>query len=150
MSVSGIWATIGIIVLVSIIFGVSLQEAFWGIVTFVALLTLFFIALGIIYSISLKTIQKVKASNTPAGQKAKELKRQKRIIEAKNDAMSGLVFLWIVSPLLIAVLLATTSNSFTVDHPLLTFAIAAAPFFAGIIGLFIFGTKVKSGKEKKR
>lgn len=150
MSASGIWAIIGIIVLVSIIFGVSLHDAFWGIVIFVTLLTLFFIVLGIVFSISLKTIERIKASNTPEGRKAKELKRQKRIIEAKNDAMSGLVFLWIVSPFLIAVLLATTSNSFTVDHPLLTFAIAATPFFAGIIGLFIFGTKVKSGKEKRR
>lgn len=148
MSASGIWAIIGIIVLVSIIFGVSLHDAFWGIVVFAALLALFFIVLGIIFFISLKTIQKIKASNTPEGRKAKELKRQKRIIEAKNDAMGGLVFLWIVSPLLIAVLLATTSNSFTVEHPLLTFVLAASPFFAGIIGLFLFGTKGQSGKER--
>lgn len=147
MSGSGIWAFIGLIVLISIITGVSLHDAFWGIVAFAGGVTVFFVALAIIYYTSSAVAKKIKAANTPEGRKIRALKRHQRIADAKNDATIGLMFLWAVSPLLIAVLLATTADSFTKDHPQV-YLLAVAPFIAGLVSLFILGTKGQNGKQR--
>ena len=59
MSASGIWFIIGIIILVSIIFGVSLHDAFWGIVAFVTNNTALELSIGV-FGIGYESVKQVK------------------------------------------------------------------------------------------
>lgn len=50
-----------------------------------------------------------------------------------SDFGLALVFLWVASPLLLAVVLSTTAKDFAEDHPFLVFLICASPIVLGIV-----------------
>ena len=163
-----IWNIIGVIVLVAIILGTSLHNAFWGIVSFSVFVTIFFIAVSIIKAISLSVKDSLSSSssaknNNGVSQKHQDLqrnrynhglsieqKKQYKKETIKDDAIGALVILALFSPLLIGALLAITCRDFTINHPGWTFLIAASPFFTGIMCIFFFGTKGQTMKQRAK
>ena len=49
-----------------------------------------------------------------------------------DDLVGGLVFLWIASPLLTALIVSTCAKDFSESHPLLVFIISIIPLALGI------------------
>lgn len=140
-----IWELIGLVVLVSIALGVSLQDAFWGVTTFSIGITLLFVLVLVLSAFGSSIQSSSRNMFTP---KAKAARAKRRKEETKNGVFSGLVFLWLVSPLLIGVLLALLANDFTLQHPILTFLIATVPFVAGCIA--VLSISPKATKKRTR
>ena len=99
----GIWWFIGVIVLVSIIFGVSLHDSFWGIIAFIGGAVALLLALGAI-AIGADKLMAV-AGNKAKTQKSKT-KKQKE--EELNSILQG-VFAFTMTLAVIAVIAAIFS-----------------------------------------
>lgn len=134
---------LALVILLSIALGVSLHDAFWGIVAFSIGVTILFILIIVLYICGIQLQISLYKAFTPQARATRAAKRKK---ELKNDAFSALVFLWLASPLLIGVLLALLANDFTLQHPILTFLIATAPFVAGCSAFLMMSPKA----NKKR
>ena len=161
-----VWTIIGIIMLVSIITGTTMHNAFWGIVSFSCSVTVLLIVLAIFRAIFSSVKESITTSSRERSEKSKiqkqqiaslsiqqqrilaEQKKKRRKEALKDDLFATVVFISIMSPLLIGVVLALACGDFTVNHPGWTFLIAASPFFSGLVYLFAVGTKGQSPLQR--
>lgn len=105
------WVFLALIIIVSIALGISLHDAFWGIIAFCAggIILLIISALfgcGIFAGAAL-----IKRYNTPQAKAVRKAKRKKAASEATEELYSlAMVLLWVSLPILSCVLLVAIST----------------------------------------
>lgn len=102
------WGFIALIIIVAIAFGITLHEAFWGIIAFCVGLFIFLMVSALFgYGIFASTAL-IKKYNTPQTKTIRKVKRERALRDGVSEAV---VILWVFLPLLAAilsVLIATT------------------------------------------
>lgn len=138
------WDLIAFIVLVAIIFGVSLHDAFIGIIVFILGFILFIILLILArlgFAIGHYKLRQLLYS--PQHVETEEEKAQRKILKAeqrkkniKSEIAGGLVALWLFSPWILVILLSTTFKEFS-DKNSWVYIFALLPYLLPI-GFVIF------------
>ena len=126
-------------ILVAIILGVSLHDAFWTIVGCMIGLTIFIIAIGV-FRLSLSFI----ASRIKRAKKNREQIKK----NIANDSVTALVVLWLFSPLILVPLISYLSkdSAFLQQNGWLVLVLGLLPFAGGVIA---FLHKVKTIKKTR-
>lgn len=131
------------IALIAVIFGVSMHEAFWGIIGFIVLALLAGTILFFLKMLKIRTENKAKYYKTEQG--------KKEIAKKKNDFVNNLieafVLLIIFSPLLLEALFHTLLKDFTAQNGLAVLIISLAPISVLIATYFVH--YIKSNQSKK-
>lgn len=125
------------IALVAVIFGVSMHQAFWGIVAFVV--GAFIAAIATFYA-KAKTEQ-LKERNafykTRQGQLVKQRKQELKKRAFMDDLSSALFLLLFFSPFLLATLMCTVFKEFSENNLLATMIICIAPVAIVLVSIII-------------
>ena len=117
------------VALVAVIFGVSMHEAFWGIMAFIGGAILFAIAKLFIEAYIERINKKIAYNKTPAGKAARKAKQQNII----GGLFSGIVVFLLFAPLLIGIFITLVFKDFSSNYPLATLIISVAPTLITII-----------------
>ena len=129
------------IALIAVIFGVTMHEAFWGIVAFCALGFLASVVVLFIKAGATRIGNKIAYLKTPQG-KAEQKKKAKSIL---NDIFEAFLVLCLFSPLIIGGAIALFFKDFSANYPIPTILIAVAPL-ATVIVSFLIATKKHTNK----
>lgn len=130
-----------LIILISIVFGVSLHSAFWGLVAFsVGAIALYIVAAIVGLGASV-IIDKFKQANTP---KAKQIRRAKWSQKLSSVLEGILIFLLAIAPFILGALLASLSNG----NLFVALILAALPFCAELFWLYKYAQKLLDKKQR--
>lgn len=125
------------IALIAVIFGVSMHDAFWGLMMFIGCLIIGSILMVFIKAGAGRIIDKIAYLKTPEGKAAQKKKRETKINEFINSLFGVIVVFNLLSPLFIIVLLTGAFKDFTEQNPFPTALISMAPFLVTIVALLI-------------
>ena len=125
---------LALVILVAIVLGISLQNAFWGIVLFSIGLTILYILFGLGKIGFLVIGEKYRQWSAPEAKKTRAVKRKQEV----KDGLTGvvvflLIVLWIVSPVVVYILLKWLVGDSTFDYPLLVILLCAMPLVGGVL-----------------
>lgn len=135
------------IALIAVIFGVSMHEAFWGIIIFIILALLAGTIIFFIKSAGEGVSKKINYMKTPQGKKELEKK--------KNDFIGELIVIFILliiaSPILIIIIFHTTAlKEFAEENEKAVFAMAFAPLTIFVITELILLFKKYLSKKRTK
>lgn len=149
------WGFIAFIIIVAIAFGVTLHEAFWGIIAFCVGLAVFLIICALFgYGIFAGNAL-IKKYNTPQAKAARKTKRKQALADSLSEAA---VLLWIFSPLLsavLAILVETTIGKDPNNAELATilgciaFIVPLLFFFGGLVWFIRYARNLANKKPRK-
>lgn len=137
-----IWL-LGFIALIAVIFGVSMHDAFWGIVTFIVGAIIVSILVFYIKSFYTRVNNKIAYLKTPAGKAA-----QKRKIANKMSNLFGgfMLFMCVFYPIVMTALMATIFKDFAQNNIALVLAIVLLP--SPIIVAIVLRRAIKKARQK--
>jgi hypothetical protein len=149
------WGFIALIIIVAIAFGITLHEAFWGIIAFCVGLGIFLLISALFGYGIFAGAALIKKYNTPQAKAARKIKRKQAIA----DSVSGAgILLWVFSPLLsavLAVLVATTIGKDPNNAELakilgcIAFIIPLLFFFGGLVWFIRYARNLANKKPRK-
>lgn len=125
-----IWL-LGFIALVAVIFGVSMHDAFWGIVTFIIATIIVSIVVFFIKSGTIRLGKKINYYKSTAGKKA----IKNKILDMLFGA---LIFVWLVGPFLVEIIAHTVFKEFAEKNDLLVFLMAISFFIIPPFTILIY------------
>ena len=134
------------IALIAIIFGVSMHEAFWGIIIFILGVVLFTVAVLMLGYGLLVAKDKAKRLLRPTEQEKAQRKKS-----LSSDIDGAILVIWLFSPWVLIIILGTVFKDYTENNGWITY-IAFAPYVIPIVAYIILKIKIKikTHKAKKR
>ena len=134
------------IALISVVFGVSMHEAFWGIIAFIVLTLIAGIIIFLLKMLGIRIGNKINYLKTPQGKK--EIKQKER------NFFKGLliIFIWIIifSPLVLELVFHQYLKDFTASNELAVFIISFAPItILAITSIFYLKDIIKNATKKR-
>lgn len=148
------WTFIGFIVLIAIIFGVSLHDAFWGFIALVfgivfAALLFMLGSAGLLvgkYKL-LNIINRPKCIETETKKMLKKEQRKKKI---QTEIATGLLAIWLFTPFLLVTIFSTVLKDYTEKNPWI-YIFAFLPYLLPIgFAIFAFIMSIIKKIFKKR
>jgi len=136
---------LAIVALVAIVFGVSMHDAFWGIIIFIVGIIVFVIAMLFLGYGLIVASEKIKRRMHPT-----EEEKAKRKKARLSEIEGALLLIWLFSPWAFVIIFSTVFKEFTEKHDwvlLFAFAPYIIPIGAYIIIRII--SKVKSHRRPK-
>jgi hypothetical protein len=152
------WGFLAFIIIVAIALGVTLQQAFWGIVTFCIGLVVFLIVSALFGYGVFTGAALIKKYNTPEAKAARKIKRRQALSDA---AVTIVIFLWFASPWLAAILPSLIASTIGKDAQYESLAVVVENivaigcltiFFCGILWaiLFVRDMRRKNQPQKRK
>lgn len=140
------------IALIAVIFGVSMHDAFWGIVAFAGGVILSSIVILLIKVGIIHIGKKIEYLTSEDGKKARQQKLQARKKSLLDDILLSVGFIWLTSPFTIEIVFHTTPGlkEFAEKNDLIVLLIALAVFFIPPFVILIFSKPKKRTPPKAR
>lgn len=129
------------IAIIAVIFGVSMHQAFWGLIAFIVCAFFAYIVVLFIQAEVERKKRKQAFYKTPEGQLVKQRKQELRKKDFMDDLSGALFLLVFFSPFLLAILMLTTFKEFSENNLLATMIICIAPVAIVIVSLITMHKK---------